>query len=235
MTPIEAIGRVADALTDLGIDDVVFVGGAVVGLLLTDPAAPEARVTDDVDVVISETSRTAYYRIEERLRDAGYSQPGDGPMCRWNIAGTIVDLMPVDMEVLGFSNRWYRAMMEYAIPVQISLGRSVRIVSAPYLVATKLEAFFDRGAGDVLLSRDLGDIVTLVDGREELVDEVRSTEIAARAFIATAFLTLLASPSFLDAIPAHLLPDAASQARTPLIIERMNRIVGASSVGEPNR
>lgn len=235
MTPVEAIGRVANALTDLGIDDVVFVGGAVVGLFLTDPAAPEARATDDVDVVIGETSRAGYDRIEERLRDAGYSQPADGPICRWNIAGTVVDLMPLNAEVLGFTNRWYRAVMEHAIPVQLSLGRSVRIVSASYLVATKLEAYFDRGAGDVLFSRDLGDIVALVDGREELVDEVRSTETAVRAFIAAAFRTLLASPSFLDAIPAHLLPDAASQARTPLIIERMNRIAEASSSGEPNR
>lgn len=58
MNPVEAIGRVANALAEVGIDDVVFVGGAVVGLLLTDPAASEARATNDVDVVIGETSRT---------------------------------------------------------------------------------------------------------------------------------------------------------------------------------
>ncbi|MDA0700314.1 MAG: hypothetical protein O3A02_03790 [bacterium] len=37
MNPDEAIGRVADALNALGLDDVVFVEGPVVGLLPTDP------------------------------------------------------------------------------------------------------------------------------------------------------------------------------------------------------
>lgn len=156
-------------------------------------------------------------------------------MCRWTIAGTHVDLMPRDARMLGFTNRWYRVMMEHAITVQIGSGRGVRIVSAPYFVATKLEAHYDRDAGDVLFSRDVGDIVALVDGREELVNEVRSTGGTVRAFIANGFRTLLENPSFLDAIPAHLLPDAASQARTPLIIERMQRVAEASSSSEPDR
>lgn len=212
----------------------VFVGGAVVGLLLTDPAAPPPRATDDVDVVIGETSRAAYHRFEARLREAGYSQPMEGPICRWHIAGVNVDLMPINADVLGFANRWYGAMMEHAVAMELNDGRRVRIARAPYLIATKLEAFADRGAGDVLFSRDLGDIIALVDGREELAGEVRSTEDAARTFIANAFRALLNDPSFLEAMPAHLLPDTASQARTPLIMERMHRIAGASPAGRPN-
>ena len=66
MNPPDAIGRVAEALAALGLSDVVFVGGAVVGLLLTDPAAPPPRATDDVDVVMGEASRAGYHRIEAR-------------------------------------------------------------------------------------------------------------------------------------------------------------------------
>ncbi|MFU8888744.1 MAG: nucleotidyl transferase AbiEii/AbiGii toxin family protein [Trueperaceae bacterium] len=121
--------------------------------------------------------------------------------------------------MLGFSNRWYGAMTAHAVVIDLSEERRVRIVNAPYLIATKLVAFSDRGAGDVLFSRDLGDIVALVDGREEIVDEVLATESTARTFISDAFRALLADPSFVEAIPAHLLPDAASQARAPLIFE----------------
>lgn len=231
MNPPEAIGRVAEALTALGLSDVVFVGGAVVGLLLTDPAAPPPRATDDVDVVMGEASRAGYHRFEARLREAGYSQPMEGPICRWRIAGVNVDLMPINAEVLGFTNRWYGAMMAHALVVKLNERRSVRIVSAPYLIATKLVAFRDRGAGDVLFSRDLGDIIALVDGREEVVNEVLATESEARAFIADAFRWLVADPSFLEAVPAHLLPDAASQARAPIVIERVRRIAGASPTG----
>ena len=231
MNTSDAIGRVAEALAAMGLEDVVFVGGAVVGLLLTDPAAPAPRATDDVDVVLGETSRVAYHRLEERLRDAGYSQPMEGPICRWHIDGVNVDLMPINADVLGFTNRWYGAMMGLAVAMDLTDGRRARIVSAPYLVATKLDAFADRGAGDVLYSRDLGDIIALVDGREELVDEVCSTEVAARTFIANAFRALLDDPSFREAIPAHLQPDVASQARAPLIQERMRRIADMSLAG----
>jgi len=103
---LEAIGRVANALANLGIDDAVFVGGAVVGLLLTDPAAPPPRATDDVDVVVGEASRAGYHRLEARLRGAGHTQPMEVPICRWHIAGVNVDLMPSNADVLGFSNRW---------------------------------------------------------------------------------------------------------------------------------
>jgi len=219
-------------LNALGLDDAVFVGGAVVGLLLTDPAAPPPRATDDVDVVVGETTRAGYRRVEKRLRAAGHAQPMDGgPICRWRIAGVNVDLMPLDAQVLGFSNRWYAAMMVDAVTRELSDGRRVRIVSAPYLIATKLEAFQDRGDGDVLFSRDLGDIVALVDGREELADEVRSAEAGVRGFIAEAFRTLLEDPAFVEALPAHLMPDAASQARGPLVEERMRRIAYAASEG----
>jgi hypothetical protein len=45
---LEMLEVIAGGLQDL-LDEVVFVGGATVALYATDPAAPEARPTDDVD------------------------------------------------------------------------------------------------------------------------------------------------------------------------------------------
>jgi hypothetical protein len=224
VTPLEAIDHVATVLRELWAGDMVFVGGAVVGLLLTDPAAPAPRYTDDVDVVIGPVSRVAFHQLEARLREAGHTQPTEGPICRWHIGGRNVDLMPVDPAILGFSNRWYGAMMGRAVEVTVAPGRVVRIVSPPYLLATKLEAFADRGAGDYLFSQDIGDIVALVDGRPELVNEVHAADREAREFVRNGFRRLLDDVRFEESIPAHLMPDPASQSRVPLVLERMHGV-----------
>ncbi len=224
MTPLETIDHVATVPRELRAGAMVFVGGAVVGLLLTDPAAPAPRYTDDVDVVIGPVSRVAFHQLEARLREAGHTQPTEGPICRWHIVGTNVALMPVDPAILGFSNRWYGAMMGRAVEFTVAPGRVVRIVSPPYLLATKLEAFADRGAGDYLFSQDIGDIVALVDGRHELVDEVHEADSEVREFVGNGFRRLLDDGRFEEAIPAHLMPDAASQSRVPLILERMHGV-----------
>ncbi len=44
---------------------------------------------------------------------------------------------------------------------------------APYFLATKLEAFDCRGKNDYLMSRDMEDIVTVLDGRSEIIFEVQ--------------------------------------------------------------
>jgi hypothetical protein len=68
------------------------------------------------------------------------------------------------------------------------------------------------------------DIITLLDGRPEAVDEVRTTLENVRAFLAMKFQEFLNNRSFLDALPGHLLPDAASQQRVPILMERITAI-----------
>jgi hypothetical protein len=110
------VGEVARALAPLGLlDDVVFVGGAAVPLLLSDPAALPARVTADVDIVVDVVGRARFYDIEARLREAGHAPDPTGPICRWGVAGVPVDLMPTDPSILGFSNRWYPALVGTAV------------------------------------------------------------------------------------------------------------------------
>ena len=45
--------RVAEQLGEALLEQLVFVGGAVAGVLITDPAMPEIRPTQDVDVICS--------------------------------------------------------------------------------------------------------------------------------------------------------------------------------------
>ena len=96
--------------------DLVFVGGQVAELLVTDPAAVRVRPTDDVDVVASTTSRIQYRSIEERLVALGLRNDlsEDAPICRWLTPEDLkVDVLPVDQAILGFSNQWYRKPRNY--------------------------------------------------------------------------------------------------------------------------
>ena len=67
--------------------------------------------------------------------------------------------------ILSFHNRWYPLVVDTALSVQLPSGRAISLIAAPAFIATKLEAFRDRGGGDFLMSHDLEDIVTVVDGR----------------------------------------------------------------------
>jgi hypothetical protein len=82
----------------------------------------------------------------------------------------------------------------------------------------------DRGQGDFLVSHDLEDIVTVVDGRPSLVDEVRAAPSDLSTYLRQQFQDLTNSSDFLDALAGHLPGDAASQARLPEPIRRLRAL-----------
>jgi hypothetical protein len=92
--------------------------------------------------------------------------------------------MPAAARLMGFANRWQAEAVPHAVSRALPSGATIRAVSPPYLVATKLEAFSGRGAGEHLVSRDLEDVVALADGRAEIVEEVRLAPGAVRDFLA---------------------------------------------------
>lgn len=71
--------------------------------------------------------------------------------------------------------------------------------------------------------------MTLVDGRPEIVAEVARCAFPLRAYLAEALGKLLDSDPFRRALPGHLAPDSATQARLPLLERRLQAIAGRSS------
>ncbi len=214
----EMVGLLGEVAADL-----VFVGGCATGLLVTSLRAQSVRVTTDVDVVAEATTMVQYHALEERLRAQGFRHDPD-IICRWRVAGLQLDVMPSGPNVLGFHNRWYPIAAATASPYLLPSGRSIRLVTSPLFLATKLEAFQDRGAGDYLASHDLEDIVTVVDGRVELLEDVGQADEEVRFYLRERLSALLATDAFVDALPGHLPGDAASQARVPIILERLRRL-----------
>lgn len=197
------------------LEDVVFVGGQVVELMLTDPAATRVRATIDVDVVVTAGTRYEYHRFEERLRKLGFrnDQTEGAPNCRWKTeAGHVLDLMPVNDEILGFSNEWYPDAVERPVSYALRDSLIISIPRPPIFLATKLAAFRNRGHGDLLLSHDLEDVITLVAGRPELVEELREEAPEVRRWVSRQVSAILDEPEFAYALPGAL-PDAARMPR----------------------
>jgi hypothetical protein len=191
----------------------------VTGLLVTDPLAEGVRATRDVDAVV-EASLGQFHRIEEQVAALGFARDVDsGVICRWmhRRTGVLFDLMPVRPEVLGFSNRWYPYAVETAMPVDLEPGLSIRLVNAVAFVATKLEAFASRGAGDILGSHDLEDVLNIVDGREELASELALAPATLQKTVAAVFAGLLAHPDFANALPGLV----AEPERAGIVEERL--------------
>jgi len=226
-TPNPNLHRLIAAAAKLAplLDQIAFVGGCITGLLLTDPAAAPIRPTLDVDAIVAVASYAEFTVLENRPRDLGFreSRTEDAPICRWINGDTILDLMPTDASILGFSNRWYPPALEKAQKTKLA-NQEIRVITAPYFLATKLEAFHGRGKNDFRMSHDLEDIVTVVDGRPEIVVEVHLAPADVRKYLSDEFRSLLSKRDFWDALPGHLPFDDASQQRTGLVLQRMKQL-----------
>lgn len=220
----------ADALGELK-DQFVFVGGCAAGLLLTDPAAVDIRPTTDVDVVVELASRTAYRQLGFELERRGFKPDETAPaICAWRYrkapSGPQVklDIMPTDPSILGFSNRWYPQVITSAGDFELRAGLSIRLISGPCFLATKLEAFGSRGRGDYLMSHDLEDILIVLDGRPQLPDETSAAAPEVAGFVVREFSRLLKDENFLNAVPGRL----REQGRESVVFARMRAICGSA-------
>jgi hypothetical protein len=207
--------------------EIVFAGGCTTGLLITDPAASPARSTDDVDVIVEVASYAEYARFSKRLRNLGFSEDSSegAPICRWLVDQMKLDVMPTDDTILGFSNRRYKPAIEAAALVELD-GFQLRVVTTPYFIGTKLEAFRGRGRGDFYASSDLEDIITVLDGRPTVVDEVAASPRELRRYIGKEVGRLLDDPEFVNAVPGHIAGDEISQSRVPMILRTLNSLRG---------
>jgi predicted nucleotidyltransferase len=222
---LELLTGVARLLRPM-LSDLVFVGGCTTALLITDTAAAEVRPTYDVDSIAEITSYAEYEEFSERLRQLGFvaDQSEGAPVCRWAHGDIRLDVMPVDERILGFSNRWYRPAMETSQTVLLANDLTIRVVTAPLFLGTKLEAFKGRGKNDYFASHDLEDVIAVIDGRPSLLDELLHTPKELKVYLASEIHQLIGRQEFMDALPGYLLPDPASQTRLGNLLTVLRKI-----------
>jgi len=206
-TNIVRIKAVANALSGLG-QELVFVGGAVVSLY-ADRTTEEVRPTEDVDVLVEIYTRLDYSKLEEKLRGLGFIHDISASFVgRFLHEGLMVDILPLDEKVLGFSNRWYQEGFQNAIACPIDAQHTVRIFPAPYFLAAKLEAFKGRGKNstgeyDGRMSTDFEDMVYVWANRSSVWDELAAAPVVLREYLRQEFTVLLNHSYFEEWIDAH--------------------------------
>lgn len=202
--------------------DPVFTGGAVVGLLITDPAAPPPSRTKDIDVVLEIAGYGEFAAMEQSLRQAGFTQNwlDNAPVVAWYWRGIRVDFLPHKPMEMMKTNRWFPYLIDEAERIEVAREKFAWCASAPCFIATKLEAFFSRGKGDYLTSKDMEDTLAVIDGREELVDDIRITAPEVSGFIAASFRELMGSERFMECIP-RIVPE---DAREEIVLQRLRKI-----------
>lgn len=224
MTEIEsAILKLDEKLKGVPFD-FAFLGGSVLSLLVTDCAADAIRVTKDVDVMMNIRTRNEYHRADRLLESLGFKHDTceDAPICRWVYEDVTVDVLPIRQEVLGWNSKWFKEALEEAATV-ICDDRSVRVVSAPYFVALKLEAFEDRGKRDFLTSTDFEDVICLFNGRETIVDEIADCT-KLRVGLAEKFKEYLAFRDLEDAVEGFVQTEDNPELRKAVILKRFDAV-----------
>lgn len=215
---LQNLSLAAQALGELK-TELVYVGGATAILYADSVEQSSARPTIDVDCIVEVASSLEYHKVETKMRSIGFSHDisEDAPICRWKKGSLIVDLMPIDEKILGFSNRWYKDGFKTAEKCKLPDGTSISIFTFPYFVASKTEALLSRGIKDLSVSQDLEDILFVMDSRKTFVEELKQAPELVLNFVKESFFQIFQKPDF----------EFAARGNMPLelVTERQNQIL----------
>jgi hypothetical protein len=93
------------------------------------------------------------------------------------------------------------------------------------LIASKIEAFKGRGKGNFMTSPDIEDIVTLIDGRAEIANDLIAAPAEVRHELKKEFTSLIQNPKFLDSLDAHISDRMNLNGRKQIVLDRINKFL----------
>lgn len=200
---LKMLEKVAEALSEEFLREMVFIGGCTTSLLVDEENyALASRYTYDVDLIVDIATQADWYLLEEKIRRLGFKNDQDSNViCRYKLEedlaeDIIVDFMPTDSSILGFSNRWYDEAIKHKFSYELPNGKLINLLEPPYFLATKFEAYKGRGDGDAFTSKDIEDILTLCMGRSSLVEEIYNSSDELRDYLSISFKELADGYSF---------------------------------------
>ena len=178
-----------------------------------------------MDVIVEIINYQGRAELEEKLRLPGFAHDIESSVvCRYKIQGIVVDIMPTDDPSIGFNTKWYPEGFQKAIDYTIDADNTVKILTAPYFIATKLEAFSDRGKGDGRTSHDFEDIIYVLENRSSIWEEMNSLGGEIKAYLLAEFTKLLNNPHIFEWIDAHV--ERGSPPASYFIMQAIKKFVG---------
>lgn len=221
-----ATKKVAKALGDLN-DVVVYVGGAMVSLYIDDTAAEDIRPTKDLDLTFQVASFAELEQLREQLIEKGFTQNAEDIVnCRFRYEDLKVDVMSTQSVGWAPSNPWFAKGFVKAITKTLD-EVTIKVLPLPYFLATKMDAFFDRGIKDVYTSHDLEDIAYLFNYTTDIDKQILTSEKEVKQFLIKKLNTFKKDKTIVAAIRGSLYYDQADE-RMEIIQERIQNITNDS-------
>ncbi|MBJ6368577.1 nucleotidyl transferase AbiEii/AbiGii toxin family protein [Snuella sedimenti] len=218
------VAQVAKGLKELN-EKMVFIGGAVISLYTDDPAAEEIRPTTDIDMTINLANYSEWAQMQERLAELGFSPDPQGQsICSYKFQGIAIDIMPAEDSSIGVSNVWYKPGFKFIQQIELPEGITINLLPSPYFLATKLEAFKDRGKNDFYGSHDFEDIIYLLDNRTTIVEEILANEENVKLYIKQELKTIKNHPQADEILAMHIHP-LIREERFKMLMEKIELII----------
>jgi hypothetical protein len=219
---IAVVAEIAAALKQYK-DVMVFVGGAVVSLYTDDPAADEIRPTKDVDMTLNVINLGEWSKIQEDLSQLGfYPDPHGHSICSYKYEDIPVDIMATEDGPLGPANSWYKVGFENLWTVKAK-DQDIKILSAPCYLATKFEAYNNRGS-DYRLSHDIEDVFYILDNRTTIVEEIKTSQESIQTFLKEQLRLIISQGLLTEVLTAHIHPLMIEE-RLPIVEAKINLIL----------
>jgi len=171
-------------------------------------------------------SKTAFAKLEEDLRAKGFANDTSkgAPICRWIYKDILVDVMPSDSDVLGFTNKWYGEGIENKISKILPNRTEVFVFSPEYYFAAKFEAHKGRGGDDLRQSHDFEDVIYILDNCSDILDNISNANETVKAYLKEECAILLKNEGLTEGIESAL-PYGSEEEATEIIIELIQNIV----------
>ncbi len=218
------LARLAPAIQPF-LSNMVFVGGGVLNLYITDQAVTQCRPSCEIDAILNVDSRLEFLQFADQLEDRGlqFVESVEELPLYWTYQGVDLHLIPIHTEILGYFNKWHEEGTFHAQMVMLNGEFPVRVFPPAYYLATKIEAFRLRGMQNFRYSKDFEDIVTLLDGRPEIVGEIQGAYHEVRSYIQAHLDLWLQQPQMIEGLYA-ILPLELGSVGVERILSRMRTI-----------
>ena len=133
-----------------------------------------------------------------------------------------VDIMAAEDSPLGPTNKWFKVGFSDLWKVKIK-AQEISILKAPCYLATKFEAFNNRGL-DYRTSHDMEDIIYIIDNRINIVKEIEDSPILIKEFIKSELNKIIDKSLLNEILQAHIHPLVIKH-RYDLIMKKIKDII----------
>ncbi len=219
---LKVVEKVALKLGELN-EQVIYVGGAVVSLYVTDEGAEQPRPTKDIDISVQISTYSEMDKLRELLASKKiYPAPTETVMYRYSYEDILIDFIPYEETPLGPTNSWLKPGFKKAYSIPIG-DAEIKILPVSLFLATKWEAFKNRGS-DPRMSHDFEDLIYIIDNNLNLVEDVLKANKEVQDFLKEMSSEILNHSSRNEIIECHINP-FTMEARRQLIINKLEKIL----------